>query len=163
MPARKNSSKGDRDKGMKFSVRLALSIFLSGTCVLLLILFLSYHYHVRSLMNSALESNKRITASLAHNIGQLLIEKTKTALALANAPTIKTALMKSNAAYAAMGEAERQSLIKRRDDKWRRKTNARNPFVLEYTDNAASKYLKAQQAGIKDEYGEIFLTNRFGA
>lgn len=30
---------------MKFSLRLALTIFLSGTCVLLLISYLSYHYH----------------------------------------------------------------------------------------------------------------------
>ncbi|WP_338032207.1 ATP-binding protein [Desulforhopalus vacuolatus] len=54
-------------------------------------------------------------------------------------------------------------MIKALDMKWKNSSTVKDPFILQYTDNHVSNYFKEQQEILPDEYGEIFLTNKFGA
>ncbi len=148
---------------MKFAFKLALAIFITGSIVLVLVSYASYKYNRHSVIKSQLDYAKSIANEISQDVEQLLIEKTKTALTLANTPLIKSALNESNTLFTKLKEAKRKELIKHFDSHWKGTSHERDPFILKYTDNRVSRYLKEQRSNVKDEYGEIFLTNKFGA
>jgi len=82
---------------------------------------------------------------------------------LANTPVIKKMLQSSNLSYAYMKDEVRNETIRLRNKKWKTVTDPVDELLLEYTDNSVSRLLKNQQANEGGEYGEIFLTNKFGA
>ena len=148
---------------MKFAPKLSLTIFLTGIMGILVIASITYHYN----RTTVIELNKHQTAvlsrTIANDIDQLLIEKTKTALMLANTPLISEALRQSNEHYAQLPAADRQNTIKFLNMKWMDTKDKNAPFIREYTDNGVARYLREQQGVFDKEYGEIFLTNKFGA
>jgi HAMP domain-containing protein len=148
---------------MRFGHKLALTIFSTGAIVLVLVSYTAYRYN----RDALIESQRRYTISIAdlvsQNMEQLLIEKTKIALTLANTPLIRNALDESNSTYATLTEKNRKELINQFDSRWKGINDEKDPFVFKYTDNRVSRYFKEQQATLRDEYGEIFLTNKFGA
>jgi HAMP domain-containing protein len=148
---------------VKFAFKLALTIFLSGTIVLVSVSYTTYQQNRDSVIEAQRKYTKSIADAISQDVEQLLIEKTKTALTLANTPLIRNALDENNFSYTRLGEANRKELINQLDAKWKGIINEWDPFILEYTDNGASRYLKKQQSTLEDEYGEIFLTNKFGA
>jgi HAMP domain-containing protein len=148
---------------MKFGLKLALTIFATGAIALILISYMTYQYNRNSVIKSQYHYTKSLANEISQDVEQLLIEKTKTALTLANSPLIKEMLDKSNLSYTEMTMANRRELINHLDTKWKGINSERNPFVLEYTENQVSRYFKEQQSTLKGEYGEIFLTNKFGA
>ena len=148
---------------MKFAFKLALSIFLTGTLALFLVSYTIHLYNRDLAIESQLDYTKSIAHKISQDVEQLLIEKTKTALTITNTPLIKSALVESNNKFKALSETNRKELINRLDSHWREINNEKAPFILKYTDNQISHYFKNQQSTLKDEYGEIFLTNKFGA
>jgi len=148
---------------MKFAFKLALTIFLTGTIVLVLVSYTTYMYNRDSEIVSQRAYSKAIAHKISQDIEQLLIEKTKTTLTLANTPLIKNALDESNITYSGLAEVNRKELINRLDSDWKGINNKSDPFILKYTDNQVSRYFKVQQSTFKGEYGEVFLTNKFGA
>lgn len=148
---------------MKFAFKLALTIFLTGAIVLVLVSYTTYRYNRASMIVSQLDYSESIAHEISQNVEELLIEKTKTALTLANPPLIKNALDESNITYAGLTEADGKELINRLDSNWKGMNNESDLFILEYTDNRVSHYFKEQQSILKGEYGKIFLTNKFGA
>ena len=147
---------------MKFAFKLALTIFLTGTIILVLVSYTTYKYNRDSVIESQCDYTESTANRISQDVEQLLIEKTKTALTLANTPLIKNALDESNISYTMLTEANRKELINRLDSNWKGINNEKDPFILKYTDNRVSHYFKKQQSTLKDEYGEIFLTNKFG-
>jgi HAMP domain-containing protein len=148
---------------MKFAFKLTLGIFLTGTLALGLVSCAIYLYNRDMVIISQLDYTESIAHKISQDVEQLLIEKAKTALTITNAPLIKNALDESNTKFKALSEANRKELINRLDSDWKEINNERAPFILKYTDNQISHYFKNQQSTLKDEYGEIFLTNKFGA
>ncbi len=147
---------------MKFAFKLTLGIFLTGTLALGLVSCALYMYNRDLVIISQLDYTKSIAHEISQDIEQLLIEKAKKALTITITPLIKNALVESNSKFSALSEANRKELINRLDSDWRKTNNAKAPFILTYTDNQISHYLKNQQSTLKNEYGEIFLTNKFG-
>ncbi|MCD6152221.1 MAG: HAMP domain-containing protein [Deltaproteobacteria bacterium] len=148
---------------MKLAFKLALTIFLTGTIILVLVSYTTYQYDRNLEIKSQCNYSKSIAEVISQKIDQLLIEKTKTALALAYAPLIKSTLDESNSSYTRLTETDANRLINRFDADWKGSNNENEPFILKYTDNRISHYFKKQQSILKDEYGEIFLTNKLGA
>jgi HAMP domain-containing protein len=148
---------------MKFAFKLALTIFITGTIVLVLVSYAMYQFNRISVIKTQLDYTKAIANEISQDVEQLLIEKTKTALTLANTPLIKSALDESNSLFTRLTEAERKESIKRLDSDWKGIKNEKDPFISKYTDNDVSRYFREQQTTVKGEYGEIFLTNKFGA
>ncbi len=148
---------------MKFSNKLSFTILLTGITVLVLLSFTVYKLNYDSIIKSQFKYSTSIANEVSGDIDQLLNEKVKTVLTLANAPILRNALETSNLSYANLSDNKRKESIKRIDEKWKSTKDITNHFVLKFTDNKISRYLKHQQATFKDEYGEIFLTNKFGA
>ncbi|MCF8039311.1 MAG: HAMP domain-containing protein [Desulfohalobiaceae bacterium] len=148
---------------MKFSHKLKVMIFLSGTAALLCFAAGMHYFYSRSLMAEHMQYSQALAQSTARDFKQLLLEKVKTALTMANTPLLKQVLAESNRFYGRLSAADRQETITRLDDRWRENPAENDPFVRLYTDNPVAEYLKQQQASLQDEYGEIFLTNRYGA
>ena len=106
---------------------------------------------------------KSIADEVADDIDFIFYEKVKTALTLANTPIIKKVLETSNFSYASLPDEKRTKSIKLQNETWKSIKETTDKFILKFTDNKVSHFLKNQQAILKGEYGEIFLTNKFGA
>jgi len=148
---------------MKFSNKLFLAIFTTGLTALVILSFAIYKYNYDSMI--ALQSiyTKSIANEISDNIDLLLLEKVKIALTLANTPVIKQALEKSIVSHADLSDEKRKESIKLLNEQWKSTKNPEADFILKFTDNKVSHFLKNQQKVLIGEYGEIFLTNKFGA
>ena len=148
---------------MKFSNKLSLAILITGMIVLITISYTIYKISYNSIIKSQFMYTKSIADEVSNDIDHLLYEKVKTTLTLANTPIIKKALEKSNISYADLSDEKRTKSIKLLNEKWKSTKDLTDNFILKFTDNKVSHFLKNQQALLKGEYGEIFLTNKFGA
>jgi len=147
---------------MKFSSKLSITIFTTGCLVMGLLSFAIYRLNYSSTIKSQLKYSKFVADEISHDIDQFLAEKVKTALTLANTPLLKAYLKKSNSKYDRMSNENRKKFIQLQNKKWKTSGNLIDPFILEYTDNIVARHLKSQQKNIDGEYGEIFLTNKYG-
>ena len=148
---------------MKFSNKLSLAILITGMIVLILLSFTIYRISYNAIIKSQSMYTRSIADEVSGDIDHFLYEKVKTALTLANTPIIKKALETSNASYANLSDEKRKESIKLLNEKWKSIKDPADGFILKFTDNKVSTFLKNQQAILKGEYGEIFLTNKFGA
>ena len=148
---------------MKFSNKLSLVIFITGMVVLTIVSYTIYKVSYNSIIKSQFMYSKSIANEVSDNLDHLLHEKMKNALTLANTPIIKKALEESNLSYADLSDEKRTRSIKLLNEQWKSTKDPADKFILKFTDNKVSQFLKNQQALLKGEYGEIFLTNKFGA
>jgi len=148
---------------MKFSNKLSFAILATGLIVLIISSFTLYNFSYNTVIDSQFMYTQSIADEVSDDIDHLLHEKVKTALTLANTPIIKKALETSNLSYSDLSAETRKESIKRLNEKWKSTKDPTNNFILKFTDNKVSHFLKNQQALLKGEYGEIFLTNKFGA
>jgi len=148
---------------MKFSNKLSFTIFMSGMIALILLSFTIYKFSYNSIIKTQFMYTKSIAIEVSDNIDHLLEEKIKTALTLANTPVIKNELEMSNFFYTKLSGEKRKESINLLNEKWKSTKDPADGFILKFTDNKVSRFLKDQQAVLKSEYGEIFLTNKFGA
>ncbi len=148
---------------MKFSNRLSFAILATGLTVLIISSIMLYKFSYSTIINSQFMHTKSIADEISDDINFLLFEKVKTALTLANTPIIIKALETSNLSYSDLSAEKRKESIKRLNEKWASTRDPADNFILRFTDNKVSAFLKNQQSILKGEYGEIFLTNKFGA
>ncbi|MCP3930518.1 MAG: HAMP domain-containing protein, partial [Bacteroidetes bacterium] len=78
-------------------------------------------------------------------------------------PVIKNARLQSNSEFADLSEEERKKMIKNLNNRWQEATDVNDPFIQPYITNPAAEHLKKQQEIFAGRYGEIFLTNVYGA
>jgi len=148
---------------MKFSNKLSLAILITSMIILIIVSYTIYKVSYNSVVKSQLMYTQSISDKISDGIDQLLYEKVKITMTLANTPIIKKALEKSNLSYADLSDEKRTKSIKLLNEKWKSSKDPADNFILKFTGNKASHFLKNQQALLKGEYGEIFLTNKFGA
>ncbi|MCP4551811.1 MAG: PAS domain S-box protein, partial [Bacteroidetes bacterium] len=152
-----------KDVFMKFSYKLSFTIFATGLATLLFISALMYKFNYNSTMVSQSKFIKTIANEVSGDIDYILAEKVKTTLTLANSSNIIKAVEDSIVSYADLSDKKREESIKQLNEKWMLTKNPDDNFILKFTDNKTAQFLKRQQALLKGEYGEIFLTNKFGA
>jgi len=87
----------------------------------------------------------------------------RTTATLATMPALKGSVLASNAAYDSLDPLEREAEIDRLDKLWRAAIDAEDPFLEEFLHNPTADLLREQQNIVDDLFGEIFLTNRYGA
>ena len=148
---------------MKFLNKLSLAIFITGMIVLIIVSFAIYKFSYNSILKTQSRFTQSIANEISDDVNYMLIEKIKTTLTLANCNTIIQALEESTASYADLQDEKREESIKQLNEKWKSTKDPADNFILELIDNQTAQFLKKQQTLLKDEYGEIFLTNKFGA
>ena len=131
--------------------------------VILTLLSLGYEkYSHRVVIDKEMEKIEHISEEVALHVESHLEEKTAIAATLSSAPLIKKALLKSNAEFDALSDAERKIEIDSRNQQWMETADINDPFIRAHMTNPVAEYLKHQQIILPGEYGEIFLTNRYG-
>ncbi|MEA3348018.1 MAG: HAMP domain-containing protein [Pseudomonadota bacterium] len=147
---------------MKIQYKFALIMTSLG---LFIVLLLSGGYYIINRgtdIKMQRQTIANISKELAQQINLSLIEKTKIATTLASAPIIKASLRNSNSEFAVLPEPQRSSEIDRLNQQWLKAETLGDPFIQARMLNPLAAYFKLQQKLIPEEYGEIFLTNRYG-
>ena len=148
---------------MKLQNKIALMIFVFGSFFLLVVTSLYYLYGRVDYVDNLHLNMKALARERATHVDLSLKEKATTAQTISNTPIIVEALARSNSEFAAMTEDERQEKIRSLNDRWKKTTDASNPFVRSYMTNPVASFLKAHMDRNPRVYGEIFLTNRYGS
>ena len=148
---------------MNFTIKQALKIFFTGVVILIIAIVVIYKSNYNSTLKYELKEANVFAEKISNNINLLIIEKVKNETVIAAAPVITNALYKSNKYYQSLSKKKRDEEILQRNNKWMSIDDENNSFILDYTNNEVAKYLKILQHNIKGEYGEIFLTNKYGA
>ncbi len=73
------------------------------------------------------------------------------------------ALTESNSQFSLLNEERRTEVIDALNDRWVSTDNPGEAFIRNYTHNTLAAFLRNHMASMEDEYGEIFLTDRYGA
>ena len=97
--------------------------------------------------------------SIKHELEDKL-ELTKT---FATAPILEEELLRSNADFDAIDLNKRKEKINNLNQKWKNERKTKTKFIDSYLTNKLALYLKKQQIILPDIYGEIFITNKYGA
>jgi len=148
---------------VNFAAKQSLKILITGIIIFTIIMVLTYKSTYKELLTLELKNTESIVDEISANFEYHLLEKVKMVKTLSVAPAIVSALEKSNALYGALPEKTRAAEIQSQDKKWRSIDDPADPFIQKYINNDVSRYLKNQQENLKGEYGEIFITNKYGA
>ncbi len=147
---------------MKIQYKGALTMTLFGAVIVTL---LSLGYDIlsyRIVIDKETSNIKNISREVAQHVNSHLKQKAAVAITLSSAPLIKDALLKSNAEFTVLSAEERKQEIDSRNQQWINTVDSNDPFIQAYMGNPVAEYLKYQQIIMPREYGEIFLTNRYG-
>jgi len=133
---------------------------------LVLVILLSWGFDTlshRIVMNEKLHNIKNISSESARYLDSHLQAIADIALTLSTAPIVEDGLQKSNYEFAALTDEERAQKIDSLNRQWVTTADVTDPFVQARMTNPVAAYLKSQHMIIPGMYGEIFLTNRYGA
>jgi len=152
-----------RLRDLSLGLRIGLYTAILGSAVALALSFTYSQYannSALSLASSSLEEQARLTS---HFVDELLESRTTLATTLAAFGPIRVATIASNAEMLSLSEDMRLAKIAELDARWRGIESADDPFIAQYLENEIAQELRAQSSAHPGIYGEIFLTNRFGA
>lgn len=148
---------------MKLQYKAALIMFIIGTSALLVSWALYEKYSQSEDIKDTLRGMVILTEEVAHRVETILEIRVEIVKTLASSLVIEQVLMKSNAEFGAFSDDDRKQKIEILNAKWMETDDIESPFIQAYMTNPAAVFLKKQQEMFPDTYGEIFLTNRFGA
>ena len=120
---------------------------------------LSYNKVEKDVKNSFLKH----AIDNSSNVKDNLKEKLFIAKTISTAPILIEGVEKSNSYYNSLSKKERIKKIENLNNRWKKERTTKSDFINSYLINNISKYLKKQQLTFPGIYGEIFLTNRYGA
>ena len=147
---------------MKIQYKAAGIMTLFGIAILLLLTFGYDTMRHDILIEKEMKNLTNISEEISLHLESHLKEKSTTAKTIASAPLIKTALMTSNSEFAALNDSKKKEEVKRRNQQWKKTGDINDPFIQKHLSNPVAEYLKYNQQAMPAEYGEIFLTNRYG-
>jgi PAS domain S-box-containing protein len=148
---------------MKFSSKLSLTMVLASMVILALGVSVQFKSSYDSTLESELLNTQHWATEKSFNIDHLLTARVGTATTLGNTPLLKDALIESNLSLASLSEDQRKQFIDLENNKWKSISDPSDNFILKFIDNSVAQVLKNQQTLFDGKYGEIFLTNKYGA
>jgi len=148
---------------MRLQSKFALAIFGLGLVVLAGATAWTYWTTRAQAIQSHLQALQREARDHSRQLDWLIGQEVRTLRTLARDPAIREALGASNERWQALPTQVRQARIQQLDDRWRAAPKgARPPVVARRLDNPAADRLNAHLADHPEQYGEIFVTDRFG-
>jgi PAS domain S-box-containing protein len=139
-----------------------LMIFIGVSILLLLTIFYS-RQNRQVVLQKELQNIQNVSDEIAQHMDSHLKANATIANTLSSAVIIRNALLKSNAEFGVLSKLERKNEIDRRNNQWKETKDINDPFIQKHLTNPVAEFLKLQQIIQPGLYGEIFLTNRFGA
>lgn len=147
---------------MKIQYKAASIMTLLGVVIVILLSLCYDTYNHSIILDKEMKNIENISKEIASHVESHLKEKALIAITLSSAPIIKNALLKSNSGFDALSDSERKHEVNRRNQQWIKTADINDPFIRNHMTNPVAEYLKYQQRIMPEEYGEIFLTNRYG-
>ena len=148
---------------MKLKYKISLIITLIGLVMLTTASYIYSIYSYKKVMNyeTNILTNKSI--STAHLIELELSEKLAVTKTIGSSILLIKSLKQSNNEYTLLNKTQQQNKIKLLNKSWKQAKSTKDPFIKKYLNNPLSLYLKSQQKVLPNTYGEIFITNAYGA
>jgi signal transduction histidine kinase len=103
------------------------------------------------------------SVDLAFHIQSNLLDRLDVVKTMQSANEVQKALFKSNAQYENLSEETIKKKMSKLNKIWMSKKSKNDPFIKKYTNNKLANYLKKQEKVLPGLYGEIFITNMYGA
>jgi len=147
---------------MKLRSKIATVMTILGISIILLTSIFYFYWSQHLLIEEEMDTISDITISATHEIDTHFSEITNTVLTLSSTPLISEALLESNQDYAMLSENEREEEINSLSKQWTETTDLNSDFLQGYLNNPVADHLKFQKELIKERYGELFITNRYG-
>lgn len=148
---------------MNLAQNQALKIFLTSFLILFIAIVIIYFINYNTITENHLELSMNIANEISASLENTILEKVKTVRTISISPVILEALQISNKHFGKLSEQHRAIEIKAKNDQWKAIEDNDHQFILKYTNNQVSKYLINVQKNIEGEYGEIFITDKYGA
>jgi len=152
-----------RFRDLNLALRIALSTFLFGSIVGLALTFAFSQYTRRSMLSLAEFSLEEEAHHTSHFVDELLASRIETAEILAAPEAVENAMMVSNEEMEGLSEETRLARIAELDAQWRATASIDDPFIAQYLENGVALELRRQVLAHPGTFGEIFITDRFGA
>ena len=149
--------------GMKLGTKIAVYTFVFGAIVGVTLTLVFSLYTRNSILAQAKLALTEQAHQAAHFVDALLDSRVEVANSIAAAKTIEIAAEMSNAEFGGLSDAIRGTTIQELDARWQSTETICDPFIAQYLENDAAQALIRQMETHPGEFGEIFLTNRFGA
>ncbi len=137
-------------------------IILSLVALMIITAGFDYLNH-RTIIRQTLRNSEQQATRGAHHVEVHLESSAEIALTLASAPILNQALKASNGDFGRLSGEERQKQLTALNTQWQQTSDLLSPFIQGYMTNEAAQLLRKQQELLPARYGEIFLTNRYGA
>lgn len=148
---------------MKLKYKITLSILLVSLSILYMVSYvyssLSYAHTIEHEKVNLLENVMDST----HHIEAKLLDKLANALTMSSAPIVYKELENSNQEYNKLSDEQRKEHIDNLNITWMSTDSIEDSFIQSYLNNKLALFLKQQQKVLPNVYGEIFITNRYGA
>jgi len=147
---------------LKIQYKAAVIMTLFGFVIVTLLSLFYDIYNQRIALDKDMKNIKSLSEAGALHVESNLKEKVAIAVTISSAPLIKSALLISNSKFAALPDNARRHEIDRLNQQWMKTSDANDPFIRDHMTNSVAEYLRRQQIILPEDYGEIFLTNRYG-
>ncbi len=142
----------------KLTLLLFMFILVVGGTISLLITRLAQ----KALRGAIGDSYRSFAEGKAHAVDLVLANAVSTASVLASSERLVAALKQANTAYAGKSLAEIQNMLSAADGPWI-KSKETSPVASRILNSELSSFLVRHQQMEPARYGEIFLTDRYGA
>lgn len=147
---------------MKIKNKIFLSVFLISLLVLSMITVFFVINGYKEIVHTAEDYFLDDANEHSEEITSFFENKFLLAETIANTPIVTHSLLTSNAEYSTLSEGQIKNKINDLNNKWLEAKDVNDPFVRSYLDNDVSKFLISNEKLNPDEYGEIYLTNKYG-
>ncbi|MCF7927947.1 MAG: hypothetical protein K9L68_02925, partial [Spirochaetales bacterium] len=145
---------------MNFTTKITLSLILFSSLLLLASSYFFYTNSTEKLQHSSISYAQSSIEMASTHFTHILLEKIKSAESIVQSTELIESLKRSNRRFSSLSLPEREEYIDKLNTKWVN-SDGDDPFVKHYLNNDTALYLKRQGQG--PEYGELFLTNQYGA
>ncbi len=147
---------------MKLRSKIATVMTVLGISIILLTSTFYFYWSQHLLLEEGMDTLTDISLSASHEVNTHFSEISNTVLTLASSPVIRDTLIESNNDFSMLTEDEREEKIEKLAQQWTDTTDLNSPFLQSYLNNPVASHLKLQKEIIKERYGELFITNRYG-
>ncbi len=134
-------------------------IILFGVTIITIFSLVYSIFTFKSALNKERENLILLSSELSSHIESHIIDKIYQAKTLTTNPKITETLIDDNLYFGSLTDNERDKNIENLENQW---DMGKPEFINQYLQNSVSLYLKSQMEIYPDNYGEIFITNRYG-
>jgi len=146
---------------MKIRYKFSLILFFFGFLFFIAVSLIYYFHQKELILSQACKNLTHVAESSSHVMGVFLEEKAVLAQTIAATHNLQAGVIASNAEYEKLPADTREQRIAEENRRWRQ-SSIDAPFVQRHLTNPLARYLIRLQKQNPGEYGEIFLTNRYG-